>query len=55
MGFVTTLMFGNALVTSGSPMLLVFVPLAIGIVEVILLKCCCCPNFDIQATFCHNY
>ena len=54
-GFLTTLMFGNGLVTSGSPLLIVFVPFGIGVTEIILLKCCCCPNFDVQDTFCHNY
>ena len=54
-GMLTTLMFGNGLVTSGSPLLIVFVPFGIGVTEIILLKCCCCPNFDVQDTFCHNY
>ena len=54
-GFLTTLMFGNGLVTSGSPLLVVFAPFGIGVLEIILLKCCCCPNFDIQGLFCPNY
>ena len=54
-GMLTVLMFGNGLVTSGSPLLIVFVPFGIGVTEIILLKCCCCPNFDVQDTFCHNY
>lgn len=54
-GFLTTLMFGNGLVTSGSPLLIVFAPFGIGVTEIILLKCCCCPNFDVQETFCPNY
>ena len=54
-GMLTALMFGNGLVTSGSPLLIVFVPFGIGVTEIILLKCCCCPNFDVQDTFCHNY
>ena len=54
-GFLSTLMFGNGLVTSGSPLLIVFLPFGIGVTEIILLKCCCCPNFDVLETFCPNY
>lgn len=55
-GFITLLMFSPILIDNkpGKALIMLFVPLGIGILETVIIKCCCCPQFDVQDTFCNN-
>jgi len=55
-GFITLLMFGPILIDNKpeKTVVLLFVPLGIGILETVIIKCCCCPRFDVQDTICND-
>ena len=49
-------MFGPILIDNKpeKTVVLLFVPLGIGILETVIIKCCCCPRFDVQDTICND-